>query len=280
LKNLRRSEWIFQTLTLQFEIVRAIRKTYRRDYVEALIPTQFRELFVELVSGQRPEFARTMLAEMAKFDRDWGAVRSGSRLIRNLASEELLVAGDLGDRGPRIDRVIDTLMRQPNVNLLWGNHDTIWLGAHLGHEACLLTVLRFSARYRQAAQLEEGYGILTTALEKLVREVYADDPAERFIPKGHGLRDHIMVARMQKAMAVIQLKLEAQLIRRHPEWLTQLIASQDLYRGFTRDDYLRLAGELNENAGDNAAFALARQRRRGLLRILLRDVLGLAMLVF
>lgn len=214
----RRADWIFQTLILQFEIVRAIRKTYRRDYVEALIPKQYRELFVELVSGTRPEFARTMLTEMAKFDRDWGAVRAGARLIRNLASEELLVAGDLGDRGPRIDRVIDTLMRQPNVNLLWGNHDTIWLGAHLGHEACLLTVLRFSARYRQAAQLEEGYGILTTALEKLVRDVYADDPAERFIPKGSGLRDHLMVARMQKAVAIMQFKAEGRMIEQHPEW--------------------------------------------------------------
>jgi len=213
-----REGWIFRTLSLQFEIVRAIRKSYRRDHVDGLIPSQYRELFVELVSGTRPEFARAMLGELARYDRDWGAIRAGSRLIRNLASEELLVAGDLGDRGPRIDRVIDTLMRQPKVNILWGNHDTIWLGAHLGHEPCLLNVLRFSARYRRASQLEEGYGILTTVLEKLVRDVYADDPAERFIPKGSGHRDHQTVARMQKAIAIMQFKAEGQMIERHPEW--------------------------------------------------------------
>lgn len=214
----KRLEWIFETLTLQFEIIREIRKTYRRDHVERLIPVQYRELFVELVSGQRPDFPRAMLIQMAQHDRDWGAVRAGSRLIRNLASEELLVAGDLGDRGPRIDRVIDTLMRQPRVNLLWGNHDTIWLGSHLGHEACILNVLRFSARYRRASQLEEGYGILTTPIERLVREVYADDPAERFIPKGDGHRDHLTVARMQKAIAIMQFKSEGRMIERHPEW--------------------------------------------------------------
>jgi len=214
----KREEWIFRTLTLQFDIIRAIRKTYRRDHFEKLVPSEHRELFTELVSGQRTAFPRAIVAKLASFDRDWSAVRAAARLVRNLASEELLVAGDLGDRGPRIDRVIDTLMRQPRVGLLWGNHDAIWLGAHLGHEACFLSVLRFSARYRRAAQLEEGYGILTTPLEKLVRNVYADDPAERFTPKGEGLRDQLTVARMQKAVAIMQFKAEGQVIARHPEW--------------------------------------------------------------
>lgn len=214
----RRLEWVQTILTLQFEIVRALRRTYRRDHFERLLPEQFRELFIELGSGQRPEYIREMIAGLARHDRDWGAVRAGARLIRNLSCEELLVAGDLGDRGPRIDRVIDILMRQPRANVLWGNHDMIWIGAHLGHEACILNTLRFSARYRRAAQLEEGYGILTTPLEKLVRDVYGDDPAERFVPKGEGLRDQLTVARMQKALAVMQFKSEGQLIARHPEW--------------------------------------------------------------
>jgi len=214
----RRLQWVQQTLELQFEIVRELRRTYRRVKFERLLPDDYRELFVELGSGQRPEYIHAMISGLACHDRDWGAVRAASRLIRNLSCEELLVAGDLGDRGPRIDRVIDTLMRQPKANVLWGNHDMIWLGAHLGHEPCLLTTLRFSARYRQAAQLEEGYGILTTPLERLVREVYADDPAERFVPKGKGHRDPLMVARMQKALAVMQFKAEGRMIERHPEW--------------------------------------------------------------
>lgn len=214
----RRVEWVLETLTLQFEIVRALRRTYRRDHFERLLPEAYRELFIELGSGQRPEYIREMIVGLAAHDRDWGAVRAGARLIRNLSCEELLVAGDLGDRGPRMDRVIDTLMRQPKTTLLWGNHDMLWLGTHLGHDPCLLTMLRFQARYRRAAQLEEGYGILTTPLERLVRECYADDPAERFIPKGEGLRDQLTVARMQKALAVMQFKAEGRMIARHPEW--------------------------------------------------------------
>jgi fructose-1,6-bisphosphatase-3 len=214
----RRDEWVYRTLSLQFEVVRALRGTFRREHFESLLPREYRELFVELGSAQRPEYIKRVLHALARHDRDWGAVRAGARLIRNLAVDELLVAGDLGDRGPRIDRVIDTLMRQPNCNVLWGNHDMLWIGAHLGHEPCLLTALRFSARYRRAAQLEEGYGILTTPLEKLVRECYADDPCEHFKPKGEGLRDSLTVARMQKALAIMQFKAEGRMLERRPEW--------------------------------------------------------------
>ncbi|MBL8764354.1 MAG: fructose-bisphosphatase class III [Phycisphaerae bacterium] len=223
----RRRMWMRRTLRLQLEVARRLMATYRTADVKRLLPSSFREFFEELLaeaadpggaSPAIPSFSEAMLDEFIRHDRDWAAVRAASRLVRNLSAAEILVAGDLGDRGPRIDRVIDILMKQPNVSLLWGNHDLIWMGACLGHEACLLSVLRFSARYRRAAQLEEGYGILTTPLERLVREVYADDPAERFIPKGEGHRDHQMVARMQKAIAIMQFKAEGQTIRRHPEW--------------------------------------------------------------
>ncbi|HZW06959.1 MAG TPA: fructose-bisphosphatase class III, partial [Phycisphaerales bacterium] len=180
----RRTQWVYDTLNLQCDIIRALRRNYRRNHVTALVTPEFRELLVEMLSAARPDYCRAMLTSFALHDRDFGAVRAASRLIRSLACAELIVAGDMGDRGPRIDRVIDTLMAQPSCSVLWGNHDAIWMGAALGHDACILTVLRFSARYRRAAQLEEGYGILTTPLEKLVRDKYADDPAEHFKAKG------------------------------------------------------------------------------------------------
>lgn len=213
-----RLEWVYRTLSLQFEIVRELRGKYRRVHFERLLPSWYRELFIEMGSLQRPAYIREMITALARYDKDWGAVRAAARLIRNLACEELLVIGDLGDRGPRMDRVCEALMRQPKCNLLWGNHDMLWLGSHLGHDPCMLTMLRFSARYRRAAQLEEGYGILTTPLEKLVRDVYGDDPAERFIAKGEGLRDPLTVARMQKALTIMQFKAEGRMIERHPEW--------------------------------------------------------------
>jgi fructose-1,6-bisphosphatase-3 len=214
----RRLDWVYETLTLQFEIIRSLRKTYRRDHFEHLVPSWYRELFLELAGGQRPDYIREMITALAAHDRDWGAVRAGARLIRNLSVGELIVAGDLGDRGPRMDRVCEILMRQPRVSMLWGNHDMLWIGAHLGHEPTMLTCLRFSVRYRRLSQLEEGYGVMMAPLERLVRQVYADDPAERFAAKGEGFRDALTIARMQKAVAVMQFKAEGRMLARRPEW--------------------------------------------------------------
>jgi fructose-1,6-bisphosphatase-3 len=213
-----RPDWVFSTLSLQFEIIRVLRNTHRRLTFEKLLPATYRELFVEFGSGQRPAYIKHMLAELARFDRDWGAVRAAARLIRNLACSELLVIGDLGDRGPRMDRVCDTLMRQPNTNLLWGNHDMLWIGAHLGHDPTMLTCLRFGLRYRRLSQFEEGYGVIMAPVERLVRQVYQDDPAERFVPKGEGFRDTLTVARMQKAVSIMQFKAEGRMLEKHPEW--------------------------------------------------------------
>jgi fructose-1,6-bisphosphatase-3 len=213
-----RLEWVQRTLTLQFDVVRELRGTYRREHFEELLPKWYRELFIELGSGQRPAYIREMIAALAKYDRDWGAVRAGARLIRNLSCDELLVLGDLGDRGPRIDRVIETLMRQPKCNVIWGNHDMLWIGSHLGHEPCMLTALRFSLRYRRLSQLEEGYGIIMAPIERLVRDVYGNDPAEKWAAKGEGFRDALTVARMQKAVAIMQFKAEGRMFERHPEW--------------------------------------------------------------
>jgi len=146
------------------------------------------------------------------------AVRAASRFIRNLTVDELVVAGDLGDRGARLDWVVDYLMRQSNVSLVWGNHDVSWMGACLGHEALIAIVLRVSLRYRRMFQLEEGYGITTKPLELLAESVYGDDPAEHFKPKRGGERSELLVSRMQKAISVIQFKLEGQMVERHPEW--------------------------------------------------------------
>lgn len=218
-----RTRWVLDTLRLQLALVRRLESTRRRKDLDALLPAPYRELFTELFDeavsgGGRTAYVEEMVRTLAAHDRDLAAVRAASRLVRNLSASETLVAGDLGDRGPRIDRVIDTLMQQPRVSMVWGNHDATWMGACLGHDPCILTVLRFSARYRRASQLEEGYGILTTPLEKLVRDVYADDPCEHFVSKGTGLREALTVARMQKAVAVMQFKAEGQMIARHPEW--------------------------------------------------------------
>jgi len=217
-----RVAWVSTALDRQFEVIRALSRRYRRSYVTQLIPADKRELFDELMSAPslngHGDYFHTMLFNLVPTDGDVAAVRAASRLIRNLSVSEIIVAGDLGDRGPRLDRVIDYLMQQPHVSFAWGNHDVSWMGACLGQEALIATVLRISLRYRRISQLEEGYGVIISPLEKLARDVYGDDPAEHFKTKGSGLRDNLLMARMQKAISIIQFKLEGQVIERHPEW--------------------------------------------------------------
>lgn len=217
-----RQAWVRRTLRLQFEVVRQLDGVYRRAHIVSLFPPAYGELFAELlhepIKSRGPEYIDAMIDALTAYGADLNAVRAASRLVRNLSVSEIVVAGDLGDRGPRIDRVIDYLMQQPNVSIAWGNHDVLWMGACLGHEALIATVVRISLRYRRLSQLEEGYGLIMSPLEKLAREVYADDPAERFKTRGAGLRDDLLMARMQKAVAIIQFKLEGQLGRDHPEW--------------------------------------------------------------
>ena len=130
----------------------------------------------------------------------------------------MINAGDCWDRGPRGDKVVDYLRQQPNVSFVWGNHDAAWLGASLGHEALICQVLRVSLRYRCLAQVDEGYSIPWTPLERLAEAAYGNDPAEHFMPKSSGTRPNLLVARMQKAAAIMQFKLEGQMMARHPEW--------------------------------------------------------------
>ncbi len=218
----KRKTWVRRTLRMQFEIVRELARSYRRGQVLELLPPEWAELFAELwrePGDARPvSYINAMLDSLSLRGRDLQAVRAASRLIRNLSAAEIIVAGDLGDRGPRIDNVIAYLKEQPTVSFTWGNHDALWMGACLGQEALIATVLRVSIRYRRLSQLEEGYGVMCAPLEKLARDVYSGDPAACFKAKGAGMREDLLMARIQKAAAIMQFKLEGQTIQRHPEW--------------------------------------------------------------
>ncbi len=214
-----RRAWTKRTLRLQFEVVRSLASILRRATVIELVPPVYLELFAELrnesTNARGAQYVDSMVDALADHGRELEAVRAASRLVRNLSAAEIIVAGDLGDRGPHIERVIDYLMRQPNISIIWGNHDVSWMGACLGQEALVATVVRLSLRYGQLSQLEEGYGITLKPLADLARTAYPDDPAENFKVKGS---EDLMLARMQKAIAILQFKLEGQTSRNHPEW--------------------------------------------------------------
>ncbi len=202
-------------------VIRDLARHYSLKYVARIIPDPFDEVFRELAFAnelaRQPEFLGRLLQPFLDHDRDGDLVALIARVIRNLAVGELVVAGDLGDRGPRIDRVIDAIAAQPHVAITWGNHDANWLAATLGHPAAIATVIRLSLRYQRLAQLEDGYGIPLEPLRRLAREAYAGDPADCFRVKGDA-EDGVALARMHKAISILQFKLEGKLFDRRPEW--------------------------------------------------------------
>jgi len=214
--------YAMRTLHDLFEIVRVLAGRRSLDAATRVLPAEYRELLAEILHSPSTERDRTyveaIVDELTRRGRVLHLIHLIGRVIRNLAIDELIIAGDCWDRGQRGDKVVEYLMQQPNVSFVWGNHDAAWLGACLGHEALICHVLRISLRYRRLSQLEEGYGIPIEPLDLLVRTVYANDPASGFEVKGTGMREEVMMARMQKAAAIMQFKLEGQLIARHPEW--------------------------------------------------------------
>jgi fructose-1,6-bisphosphatase-3 len=218
----KRSDFVHTTMAHELVLIRALAARYSLRHAERIFPAPYREIFAELLSSpidaRGPAFTRALLAPFVADDGGLELLRAAAHVLRAFASYELIVAGDLGDRGPRLDRVIEALRHQRNVSITWGNHDAEWMGACLGQEALVATVLRISLRYGRVAQLEEGYGIPVEPLEQLARAAYADDPAERFRSKGEDLRDPMLLARMQKAVAILQFKLEGQTTRRNPHY--------------------------------------------------------------
>ena len=214
--------YALRTLKHQFELVRVLASRYSLKRTMQVFPPEFADLFSEMLheptNERGPEFFEAIVDELLRRGRALHLVHITGRLIRNLAIYELIIGGDCWDRGRSGDRVVDYLKEQPNVSFIWGNHDMAWIGAGLGCEALICNVLRVSLRYRCLRQLDEGYSIPLTPLEHLIRTVYADDPATYFQPKADGMRENLIVARMQKAAAIMQFKLEGQMIARHPEW--------------------------------------------------------------
>jgi fructose-1,6-bisphosphatase-3 len=210
------------TLRNLFELVRILAARYSLKRATEVFPAEYRELMLEILheptTERGSEFVAAIVDELVRRGRIWQLIHVTVRLVRNLAIYELIIGGDCWDRGPRGDKVVDYLRQQPNVSFIWGNHDAAWLGASLGHEALICHVLRVSLRYRRLGQVDEGYSIPWTPLELLAEQVYADDPAEHFMPKSTGTRPNLLVARMQKAAAIMQFKLEGQMLARHPEW--------------------------------------------------------------
>ena len=160
------------------------------------------------------------------------------RLIQSVCIDRLHIIGDIFDRGPRADVILDELMKMHDVDIQWGNHDISWMGAAAGNDALIANVIRIAMRYNNFDVLEDGYGLNLRALAVFAAETYENDDCRLYMP--NALDDNIydpvdlkLAAKMHKAITVIQMKLEGQLIAKHPEWE---MSDRDL---FGRTDFIK-----------------------------------------
>ena len=161
-----------------------------------------------------------------------------SDLIKRMAIDHLHITGDVFDRGKRPDLVIEKLKSFHSVDMQWGNHDITWMGAACGNKASIATVVRICARYNNLEILEDIYGINIRPLSNFAMNTYKDDKCEKFLPitceKSEYVNDKTNIAKIHKAITIIQFKLEGQLIKRHPEYKMDdrlLLDKMNLKRG-------------------------------------------------
>ncbi len=221
----------FYSVTLHrlVKVLQEVSSKYTRSKVRKALPKEFayiiEELLHEAPSGEDKQMYYTRIVEtIITTGQADSFIKAICRVIQTLSIDQLHILGDIYDRGPGAHLILDLLQNYRDYDIQWGNHDALWMGAAAGCEACIANAIRICLRYSNMETLEDGYGINLVPLATFAMEVYGDDPCEVFSPKlspGSDpltLKSRRLTAKMHKAITVIQFKLEADLIRRHPEW--------------------------------------------------------------
>lgn len=233
LTEIRRSggkpeEWYRETIHRLIAVCREVASKYTRSKVRKKLPEEFGYAIDELIhTDETVPDKKLYYQEILRAVTAVGVVDDFivalSELIQSLLIDTLHIIGDIYDRGPRADYVMDELIGFQEVDIEWGNHDVSWMGAAAGNTACIATVLRIATKYNSFDVLEDGYGINLRPLSMFADAVYRDDPCECFKPhlldtNKYDSVDPVHAAKMCKAISVIELKLTGQLIKRHPEY--------------------------------------------------------------
>ena len=239
-----KDEWCRLTLVRLVKFCRRLSAKYRRDTVRKLLPKHVAETIEELLYDQegvehKAAYYQSQIDTIVSTDSAPTFITSLAELIQRLAVERLHIIGDIYDRGPGAHLILDALMEHHQVDIQWGNHDILWMGAAAGSQPCIANVIRTCLRYGNMETLENGYGISLLPLASFVLETYKDDPCELFTPKvspedNFTSQEIRLMAQMQKAMAIIQFKVESQVIKRHPHYKMEdrlLLDKVDYARG-------------------------------------------------
>ena len=221
-------EWYRRRLHQVVLVARAVTIKYSRSKVRKMLPEDYAYVIDELLHESSIEHDRTtyynaIIDAIIELGCAEQLIIAISFLIHSLTIDMLHIVGDIFDRGPGASQIMDTLSWVRNYDIQWGNHDIEWMGAMAGNLALIATVLRVSIRYANIETLEEGYGINLLPLANFAMETYGNDPCTVFQTKDFEnnprlTRSAQLMAKMHKAMAIIQFKLEGQTILRHPEW--------------------------------------------------------------
>lgn len=225
-------DWYKITLHRLIQVCKRVASKYTRSKVRKAMPKDFAYVIEELINekeeGMNKEaYYNGIIDTIIRVGRARAFIIALSELIQRLVIDHLHIVGDIYDRGTGAVDIMDHLMNYHSVDIQWGNHDVLWLGAASGHPACIANVIRICARYGNLETLEDSYGINLMPLANFALEVYSDDSCEHFTTQYNGGSDmlsrieEMTEMKMHKAISVIQFKLEGQLIRRRPDFLME-----------------------------------------------------------
>ena len=210
------------------QICREVSSKYTRSKVRKKMPKEFSSvidelLYVDNTDDNKTEYYSELINTLIDVQVADSFIVAICSLIRSLTIDNLHILGDIFDRGPRPDIILEELMHFHDVDIQWGNHDISWMGAATGNRACICNVLRMALGYNGFDVLEDGYGINLRPLSMFAERVYRDDPCTCFLPQilDKNIYDAVdpkLAAKMHKAIAVLQYKEEGQIIKRHPEY--------------------------------------------------------------
>ena len=219
-------DWYKVSLHRLIAVCKESSAKYTRSKLRKSLPPDFSYILEELLSEnnrvvEKEEYYNEIFDTIIRLNRAKEFIVAIAGVIQKLVVTRLHVIGDIFDRGPGPHIIMDHLMQHSNVDFQWGNHDVVWMGAASGNKACIANVIRLSARYNNLSVLEDGYGINLVPLASFAIETYANDPCQCFrvhAQEDSNLQEVSLNMKMHKAIAIIQFKLEGQLIKRRPEF--------------------------------------------------------------
>ncbi len=222
-------DWYVITLNQLVRVCQNVSSKYTRSKVRKALPEDFSYIIQELLhensmEPNKQDYINVIISTIIETHRADDFIVAMCKLIQQLTIDMLHILGDIFDRGPGPHVIMDTLCNYHNFDIQWGNHDILWMGAAAGNDCCIANVLRLAMRYGNLSALEDGYGINLLPLATFAMEAYADDPCTIFNPKvdktscTYNEKTLRLIAQMHKAISIIQFKLEAELINRHPEF--------------------------------------------------------------